>query len=625
MNFEELLRQSCDDPGTKPTEIEIRRNLRRFERLRLEYQANGTDPTAGLDVGDPLRLLNDEEARMAWQAEVAGLATFTWNATTKRLLWSNQMSAILGYEPGQMTPSADRFFERVHHEDEGLVRRELARAWAEQMPTQVEHRVVIASGEVRHLQCVVEVLVDNMSVPIGLVGTVQDITETVQNRRALERANRRLETMLTVVGESLADRDPHTRLFNRRRFVGELEHELRQGPGGVLLIGLEGLRDINDRQGHEVGDDVLLTVAKMIGDAVRPTDVVARIGGHEFAVLLGRTSRTNTLSAAQKLLHTLRTPVLAAAHQPITSRVGIVCFDASETLVAEDVLMDADQALYEAKDDDLTLFEAPPQRSIPATERRKRWQQRMDEAMRRDLFDLHAQPILDLTSNTVTRHELLLRLSEWNEPVTPSSFLPTAERLGTIVALDRYVIERAIDLVAADKSNTQFHINLSGRSVCEPRLLDFVDNLVRSRHADPRRLTFEITETALISNMTAARRFADGLRQMQCQLALDDFGSGYASLAHLKYLPFDVVKIDGDLIGGILDNAADKIMVRSLANMCSQLGIHTVAEFVSDEQTLAALSSYGVDFAQGFAVGRPVPTAEIEIPDQQAVRDIRIA
>ena len=180
--------------------------------------------------------------------------------------------------------------------------------------------------------------------------------------------------------------------------------------------------------------------------------------------------------------------------------------------------------------------------------------------------------------------------------------------------LDRYVIERAIDLVAADRSNTQFHLNLSGRSVCEPRLLDFVDNLVRSHHADPRRLTFEITETALISNMTAARRFADGLRQMQCQLALDDFGSGYASLAHLKYLPFDVVKIDGDLISGILDNAADKIMVRSLANMCSQLGIRTVAEFVSDEQTLAALSSYGVDFAQGFAVGRPVPTAEIEFP-----------
>jgi diguanylate cyclase (GGDEF)-like protein/PAS domain S-box-containing protein len=611
LRFEDLLRSVGGGPDARLSELEARRHVRRFHRHRLDLLARGEDPTLGIDVRDPLRLVDDESARMVWQAEIAGLGTFTWTARTGELLCSHHMAAMLGYSPAPIHDTIERYFQRLHPDDTRRVRRQFAAAWADQSQHRLTHRVLTITGEIRHLQCTLEVLADAADAPIGLIGTVQDVTEAVRSAQALDRNRRQLETMYTAVGESLADHDPHTRLFNRRRFVAELQHAQRRGHGSVLLVGVSGLRDINLTHGPEAGDDAILTVAGMLRAVVGPPDLVGRIGGAEFGVLLGHADASMAAAVGRDLLRVLHTPVIAAAHHQLTARVGVVSFAGAEGVAAEDILADAHEALYAATEDDRDLLEAPPPSTVSAARRRARWRERTEEAIRKGLLDLDAQPILDLSTNTVNRYELLLRLSEWNEPMTPSSFIPTAERLGTIVMLDQYVIERAVELVAQDRSDRRLHVNLSGRSMCEPGLPDFVRGLIRDRRADARRLTFEVTETAFISNMTAARQFAEVVRAMGCQLALDDFGSGFASLAHLKHLPFDIVKIDGDFITGLCNTTIDQIMVRSLASLCSQLGIVTVAEFVQDEATLAAIAACGIDMAQGFAVGRSVPYRQV--------------
>jgi diguanylate cyclase (GGDEF)-like protein len=624
MNIDDILRRAAQEPAVQLSEVEIRRNMRLFELDRRKSLTPGHDPTAGLDLGDPLELADDEALRIAQQAELLGLGTFTWRPAEDMFAWSGRMASMLDYLP-EAKPARRLYLDRVHKDDRKTVEDHLNQASDDHEPLAFEHRTVRANGEVRHLECVLQVLLDPHGTPTGLLGTARDITESVMDKRALARLSKRLETVMAVVGESLADRDPHTRLFNRRRFVAELDREIRTGEGTVLLLGLEGLREVNRQNGPQAGDDVVAAVAKLLANVVRPTDVLARIGGNEFAVLLPRTIAPGARPIAERIAQAMRTPFLAAGQSPVVTRIGMVHFSGGQPAAGEDLLIDADQALYDAKERSTEIVEGLPPGSVSAAERRRRWRKRVRIAIRGDLLDLHAQPIVDLSRNVVTRHELLLRLSEWNDPITPSSFLSTAERLGTIVQIDQYVIRKAIELLVNDPCGRHVQVNLSGRSVCEEGLPELVADLLSSHGVKPSRLTFEITETALISNMTAARQFADRLHEMGCQLALDDFGSGYASLAHLKYLPFDMVKIDGEFVAGLLENKSDQIMVKSIAQMCAGLGVQTVAEFVENTETKAVLVDYGVDMAQGFAVGRPIPISEIPNSLEQLPDIIRTA
>jgi diguanylate cyclase (GGDEF)-like protein/PAS domain S-box-containing protein len=611
VTLDEFLCQAADATDAQLSELEIRRSLHAFERDRREAASRGIDPAYAMDTADPLRLADDEWARVVHQTELAGLGAFALIARDDTLEWSPQMAQLLGYEP-ETKASVVAYLDRVHRQDRMLVRDAFAQALAEQCQVRIEHRVVLPGGEVRYLRCVLEVHLDVEDEAVGVIGTAQDATELIADKRALERANKRLETVLTVVGECLADHDPHTGLFNRRRFLAELERELPRGSGAVLLVGFDGLGDINRRQGPDAGDNVLLAIASTVQRALPPEAVLARIGGTDFAVLLGRVSARSARSVARGLLDVLAdASYLAAKRLPVVARIGLVPYPAQSLAAGEDLLIEADQNLYEARELGQPLVEAAPAGSDGRVRRQARWQSRVAQAMQRGRFDLAAQPILDVARGVVTRHELLLRLNEGGDVVGPASFLPTAERTGEIVRLDRYVIGQAVELLAADQGGIHVQVNVSGRSVCEEDLPGTVRQLLDRYGVSPNRLTFEITETALISNMTAARRFVDRLHELGCELALDDFGSGYMSLTHLKYLPFDLVKIDGEFVERMTQNERDKVMVRAVAHMCASLGIRTVAEFVADEQVFDLVAEYGIDFAQGYAVGRPVPVAEV--------------
>jgi EAL domain-containing protein (putative c-di-GMP-specific phosphodiesterase class I) len=245
--------------------------------------------------------------------------------------------------------------------------------------------------------------------------------------------------------------------------------------------------------------------------------------------------------------------------------------------------------------------------SSPAGLHSRPWLARLRRALERDLFVLHYQPIVSLRDGRVSHYEALLRLVDDRscELVAPGEFLPAAERYGLIRAVDRLVLGKAIALLG--ERDVCLAINLSARSVTDVGMLAHVERQLALHGVDPARLVVEITETEAISDMGRARAFCAGLRALGCAVALDDFGAGFGSFRYLKHLPFDYLKIDGDFIRALPRSPKDQLVVEALVALARGMAAQTIAEFVGDDATLALLCDYGVDFAQGFALGRPHP------------------
>lgn len=244
----------------------------------------------------------------------------------------------------------------------------------------------------------------------------------------------------------------------------------------------------------------------------------------------------------------------------------------------------------------------------PAGLQRRPWLARLGRALAEDLFVLHYQPIVALADRSVSHHEALVRLAD--EPgaplIGPASFLPAAERYGLIREIDRMVLEKVV-LQLAVGGDQRVAMNLSALSVTDAGMLGQIERTLDRHGVDPGRLVIEVTETASISDMGRARDLCAGARRLGCAIALDDFGAGFGSFHYLKHLPFDYLKIDGDFIRGLPGSRHDQLVVKALVGLVRELGQETIAEFVGDAETLELLREYGVDYAQGFEVGRPGP------------------
>jgi EAL domain-containing protein (putative c-di-GMP-specific phosphodiesterase class I) len=245
---------------------------------------------------------------------------------------------------------------------------------------------------------------------------------------------------------------------------------------------------------------------------------------------------------------------------------------------------------------------------------RDSWIDRIRRALEEDRFELYSQPILDLSKGGVSQHELLLRMiGDEGEAILPGAFLGVAERFGLVQSIDRWVVERAIRLMDEQLRagrELRLEVNISGKSVDDPDLPRLVQRELGRTAVDPDNLVLEITETALISNMDEARRFAETLTRVGCRFALDDFGAGFGSYYYLKHLPLHYLKIDGDFIRNLPRSMTDQLMVKAMVQVAKGLGMKTIAEFVEDEETMLFLEKYGVDYAQGFHIGRPRPVSE---------------
>jgi diguanylate cyclase (GGDEF)-like protein len=420
----------------------------------------------------------------------------------------------------------------------------------------------------------------------------------------------------------IADHDSLTGLLDRRRFRSELDTYVSftaryGGQGAVMIIDIDGLKAINDSLGHHAGDNLIRHVAAIMRERVRATDIVARLSGDEFAVLMPQAETAGALQLGEDLRAQVAENAAAGLEiEQATISVGITMFGGERGIGAEAVLVAADQAMYRAKEEgrnQTALFQDPaePQRQ---QRRRQTTSARIRDALTHDRLSLHTQPIRSLASGGIERYELLLRMTGENGELLPAaSFIEAAERSGMVQELDRWVVVQALELLAQreqDGAPVSLHVNLSGASVADVSVLEFIERRLDEGEADPARCTFEITETAPVHNYEAAAGFADRITEFGCQVAIDDYGAGFGPFHYLKNIPFDLIKIDGSFIRDMPNSDADQLTVQAIVQIARGLGKTTIAEYVQDDVTAKMLHEYGVDMAQGYHLGRPVDVAE---------------
>jgi diguanylate cyclase (GGDEF)-like protein/PAS domain S-box-containing protein len=523
---------------------------------------------------------------------------------------NDALCRITGYSECELRTKTLRSL--THPDDLDLDGPFLRQLLAGQIPSyQVEKRYHHLWGHFFWVQETVSLVRGRDGQALYLIIQIQDISERKELARRLE---------------FLVDHDFLTGLFNRRHFEQALEQEVERAarygaPGAVLLIDLDNFKEVNDSFGHMAGDDLLKGIGGLLRHRMRHTDTLARVGGDEFAILLPQTGAEQAQIVAGEFVKSLGRQTAVLAHQSIriTASMGVALFDG---LGSMDVLAHADIAMYEAKQagrNRFVLFQ--PDKSAerdPETTPHNEIE-RIRQAIQKEQFVIFWQPILDLETMKISQYEILLRLPgiEDYEPLLPGTFLYIAERFGLIMAIDAWVVRKAIALIAAHSQAGRklvLHVNLSGKSICDPKFVEIVDEALVEGGIDPSCLVLEITETAAIANLEQARVFADRLRSRGCLLALDDFGAGFASFFYLKNFPFDYLKIDGEFIRDLSANPVDRLVVQAIVGIVKGMGKRTIAEFVGDAETARLLRESGVDYAQGYHVGRPLPVTDVNTP-----------
>jgi diguanylate cyclase (GGDEF)-like protein/PAS domain S-box-containing protein len=474
-----------------------------------------------------------------------------------------------------------------------------------------EKRFLHASGHPVWVALQATLLRDVNAEPVQFLVQVLDVTD-----------RRRYEEKL----RHLADHDPLTGLLNRRSFERELESHLARGrrygmEGAVLVLDIDRFKYVNDSLGHNAGDELIARVADALAARLRETDVVARLGGDEFGVLLPKAGAEDARKVARSLLATVREQEVGGKDGPpraTTASVGVATIaQKEEGLTAEDIMVNADLAMYDAKEAgrDRVASYSTDEHGHARMKGRMAWLERIRSALDEDRFTLLAQPIVDLDTGLASQHELLLRMKdESGDLIPPGAFLYIAEGLDLVQEIDRWVVTRAVALLehyeGLGRMQT-FEVNLSGRSMGDPQLLELIVAELDRSGIPPERLIFEVTETAAVANMSAARSFSEHLSELGCRFALDDFGAGFGSFYYLKHLPFDFLKIDGEFVRNCRASHTDRLLIGAVVDVARGLGKKTIAEIVSDDETVRLLKRLGVDFAQGYHLGRPGPLEEV--------------
>jgi diguanylate cyclase (GGDEF)-like protein/PAS domain S-box-containing protein len=557
-----------------------------------------------------MQALRQSEARFRSVTESATDAIIAADSQGRIVSWNLAAARLYGYAPAEAIgqPVTMLVPERDRARTAELMRDISSPESADRMATPIE-----LTGR-RHDGVEIPVEISIGSWQVGderhFSGIVRDITD-----------RKRTEGQL----QYLADHDSLTGLFNRRRFESELERmvaeAVRYGRRAALLVlDLDGFKEVNDHHGHSAGDEVIAKVGALLAGLVRDSDIVARLGGDEFGVIIQEADRRDAERVAEKVIDAVRSrgmvvSDLVRAH--VTASVGITLVEPGIQSMADELLVEADRAMYDAKalGRNAHAFHAPVHGSRSKLNERRSWLRRLRYALDHDLFELHAQPIVSINGNGCARYELLLRMrdEETGELLVPGAFLQSAERFDLIGGIDRWVLNHAVMLLHAHhKAGNQLSltVNLSGKTMNDLAIVDDLRAMMDEHPVPPGRLVVEVTETAAIVNINRAADLARDLRELGCDFALDDFGSGFASFYYLKHLDFDYLKIDGEFIARLVQTQTDQLVVRAVVDIARGLGSQTIAEFVGDDETVSLLHDFGVDYGQGYHLGRPEPLDE---------------
>lgn len=425
-----------------------------------------------------------------------------------------------------------------------------------------------------------------------------------------------------------ATHDPLTGLINRREFERLLREALEEVDafGAVhtlLYIDLDQFKVVNDTCGHIAGDELLRQISELLNATVREQDVLARLGGDEFGLLLNCCTQQDALGVGNKICAAVSEYRFSWEGKAFTigASIGAVQLD-SYARSLEALLSQADSACYMAKEhgrNRVHLY-TPTDASLAARQAEMQWTTRLTKALQEDRFLLYVQPILPLQecSGLTPRYEVLLRLhDEEGGVVLPGAFIPAAERYGLIASIDHWVFDALVAFMHRRREwvgRVQFNINISGVSICDLELLRHIVAVLSIKPYLAPMFCFEITESEAVRNMRQAHHFIHRLKHLGCRFALDDFGSGMSSFTYLKNLPVDYLKIDGSFVLGVDQDDIDRVTVRSIKEIAQAMGMQTVAEYVENAAVRDVLVELGVDYGQGYFLGRPQPLTELSLP-----------
>jgi diguanylate cyclase (GGDEF)-like protein/PAS domain S-box-containing protein len=574
----------------------------------LEAQGSLRDITHRREVEHRLREA-ENRFRSAFTEAPLGMAVLALDGV---VLQTNRALAELAGQEGRTLRGT--VFDALLHQADADTHRQAREALlaGELRAHDAELRLVRPTGRVVWTAVNTALVLDAEERPQHFLAQVQDVS-----------GRRQAEAQL----QYLRDHDPLTGLLNRRAFERSLQEHLarvrRYGPNGaVLVVDVDAFSAVNDRLGRTGGDEVIVDVALALRSRLRESDLLARFGGDEFAILLPQANLEEALAVGGALVDVVRGMRTDADGTAVTVSVGVALVDRPEQRGAE-LLIDADLAMYDAKETGRDRVQSS--RTAPTDGPRMRAAgndaQLLRDAIRNDRLVLYAEPVVDLRTGAVVQLELLLRIrGAEGDLQVPASFMAVAERNDLVQALDLWVVGRAIALLAANPDGPGMSVNVALQSLEGDTLVDFLGAELTSMGVDPRRLTVELSENEAVVHLPRVQELSRELRHLGCPLAIGNFGAGFGSFYSLKHLPFDVLKIDGEFVCHCATEHADQVIISAVVETARAMGARTIAECVQDDATVQCLQDLAVDAAQGhhFAAAMPVDLALAEARARQA-------
>lgn len=555
--------------------------------------------------------LQESERRLQMALNSAHMGVWEYDLTSGKLFISHEAYPIFNFTPAEQDLVSLQQF--VHPEDLALVRSIFIAARNEHRNFTIEFRLMLPNGQTRWAAGLGQFIFNDLGEAVRVVGTIQDITE----RKYTEEEIRQLAFF-----------DPLTRLPNRRLLMDRLSHARISSTrdyefGALLILDMDHFKTLNDTQGHDVGDRLLIEVANRLKSCVRQTDTVSRLGGDEYVVILEVLGKTE--HAAAKLTEQIAEKIRLALNQPYflhdneleyrcTPSIGVTLF-LGKTASAESLLKQADVALYQAKDagrNAVRFFNPTMQAAIDA---RTRMEAALLQALENGEFHLYYQPQFNHDDQLVGAEALLRWRTQEGAWILPADFIPLAEETGLILPIGQWVLDTACAQLKHWQEDAQMRdislsINVSARQFHQP---DFVSQITRSLDSagiDPSRIKLELTESVLLKGSEEVIDSMQRLSVLGVSFALDDFGMGYSSLSYIKRLPIRQLKIDQSFIRDITHDASDAAIVSAILAMSQSLGIDAIAEGVETTAQRDFLLRNDCSLYQGNLFGVPMPATE---------------
>lgn len=603
----------ADDFITKPiNKIELRARVNSMLRIKQHYDLLQTslERQAALEKEKVEASLKESENRYASLASVVPVGIFRLDLDGHCLYVNDHWSYITGMSADESEGLG--WLNGIHPEDRITV----ARQWYDAtkigtVPLSLECRFLGSKDNTIWVigQSVLER--NEHGQMTGFVGTITDITE-------------RKEAQKNLLYNSL--HDPLTSLANRTLLIKTLEVAIAKASVSesyqyaVLFLDLDRFKVINDSLGHLFGDQLLQNVAQKLQSYLKPTDLIARIGGDEFVILLEDIAGDeDVLQVVQKILHQFQTSTVINGQEVfITTSIGLV-FGNSHYKKANDLIRDADIALYHAKSEGKATYRVFDARMHTQAVNRLNLETQLRKAFERDEFVLHYQPIMDIFKKQLVGFEALVR---WQHPtrglILPSEFIPITEETGLILRLDDWVINESCRQLSDWRNRFPEHfplkisVNLSVQDLRAANLLSSIESSLSKTGLSGDCITLEITESMLIDNIHKTIDLLNQLREKNIHISIDDFGTGYSSLKYLHLLPADYLKIDRSFVSRMAQENRDYQVVNTIINLSNQLGVAVIAEGIETNQQLKWLEKLGCEFGQGYFFSKPLPASEIE-------------